>query len=423
MDSSALPENTELPKFGQSWEQVQARLCEFQAMDLDPQHMRLLTGIHKGDEEVEKVRKQAFNMYFDSNGITADWEPGLGRMQAEVLAFTVSLLGGGTTGCANITSGGSESIFCAMHAAREWARATKPQLGEPYGIVMPRTAHAAFDKAAHYLGMEMTRVPTGADYRADVAAMRDAIRPNTAIVVGSAPSWGLGLLDPIQEIAALAREHGLWMHTDCCVGGFLLPFMERLGVKIAPYDFRVEGVCSVSADIHKHGYGAKPCSTVSFRDEELQQYHFTGVAIDNWQSGMYKTHGLVGSRPGAAVAAAWAVMNYLGEDGYVDITRRAFDVKNRLVAGLESIEDFWCLKNESLLIPFRSETLDMLNVFGGLVERGYFPWGTFDPMFCHPSGEPVGDLPVDMFLDDMREIGKGVREGTITAAALAKYIG
>jgi glutamate/tyrosine decarboxylase-like PLP-dependent enzyme len=163
-------------------------------------------------------------------------------------------------------------------------------------------------------------------------------------------------------------------------------------------------------------------SAVSYRSEELQEFHYVGVAIDDWQSGMYKTHGVVGSRPGSAVAAAWAVMSVLGEDGYLDLTRRAVGAKNLLVSGIETIEDFRVLRNESLLVPFRSETLEMLNVFGGLVERGYFPWGTFEPIYVHPSAEPVDDVVIESFLDDLREVGAGVREGTVTAEALATYI-
>ena len=182
-------------------------------------------------------------------------------------------------------------------------------------------------------------------------------------------------------------------------------------------------VCSISADLHKHGYAAKPASTVSYRSQEFQDYHYVGVGIDDWQSGMYRTHGVVGSRPGSSVAAAWAVMSVLGEDGYVDLTRRALEAKQRLVQGIEAIEDFGVLRNESLLIPFRSETLNMLNVFGGLVERGYFPWGTFDPIYVHPSAEPVADVVIESFLKDLMEIAAGVRDGSITAQALATYIG
>ncbi|MCG8401999.1 MAG: aminotransferase class V-fold PLP-dependent enzyme, partial [Firmicutes bacterium] len=347
-----------------------------------------MTGIHQGSQQVHELCQAAYNEYFHTNAVIAEMEPGLGRMQDDILRWTVDLLNGGTKGRANMMVGGSESIFCAVHAAREWARENLPNAKAPYQIVMPRTGHAAFDKAAHYLGLKMVRVPTGNDLRADVDALNKAITPNTIMIVGSAPCWGLGLMDPIPAIAAIAEQHNLWMHVDCCVGGFLLPFMERLDVDVPVFDFRLKAVHSISADLHKHGFAAKPASTVLYRSEDLQHYHNTGVAIENWQSGMYKSHGVVGSRPGSAVAAAWAVMSYLGEEGYMDITRRTLAIKERMIAGIEDIEDFQVLRNESLLVPFRSNSLDMLNVFGGLVERGYFPWGTFDPMYVHPSAEP-----------------------------------
>ncbi len=414
------------PDKGRTWSKVEADLDAFRLSDVasSPTN-RLMTAIHMGDDSIHEICQRAYNKYFHSNAVLAELEPGLGRMQEEVLGWTVDLLNGNSTdseGRANMTSGGSESIFCAVHAAREWAKANLPSAKPPYRIVMPKTGHAAFDKAAHYQGLEIVRVPVGSDLRADVAALEAAVTRDTIMLVGSAPCWGFGLMDAIPEIGAVAERHGLWLHVDCCVGGFLLPFLERLGHDIAPFDFRVPAVCSISADLHKHGYAAKPASTVSYRSQELQDYHYVGVAIDDWQSGMYKTHGVVGSRPGSSVAAAWAVMSVLGEDGYLDLTRRALAVKTRLVAGIEAVEDFRVLANESLLVPFRSETLDMLNVFGGLVERGYFPWGTFEPIYVHPSAEPVDDVVIDSFLGDLGEVGAGVRAGTITAQALATYI-
>ncbi len=419
-----MSEATRFPAKGRDWSEVESDLDRFRASDVafSPTN-RLMTGIHIGDHSVHEVCRRAYDKYFHTNAMLAEMEVGMGRMQREVLAWTVDLLNGGPDGRANMTSGGSESIFCAVHAAREWAKDQLPKAEPPYQIVMPRTGHAAFDKAAHYQGLDLVRVPVGRDLRADVEALEAAVTPNTIMVVGSAPCWGFGLVDPIPEIGAMADRHGLWMHVDGCVGGFLLPFLERLGEEIPTFDFRVAAVRSISADLHKHGYAAKPASTVSYRSKELQDYHYVGVAIDDWQSGMYKTHGVVGSRPGSSVAAAWAVMSVLGEDGYLDLTRRALEAKSRLVAGIETIEDFRVLRNECLLVPFRSETLEMLNVFGGLVERGYFPWGTFDPLYVHPSAEPVDDVVIEAFLKDLLEVGAGVRDGTINAQALATYIG
>ena len=426
MDSEdpVMTKPTPFPKTTRTWSEVESDLDDFKNQDLFSRpNNRLMVGIHKGDDAVHEVCRRAYNKYFHTNGVLAEMEQGLGQMQSDVLGWTVDLLNGGPEGCANMMTGGSESIFCAVHAAREWARVNLPAAKEPYEIVMPATAHAAFDKAAHYLGLKLTRVPTGADFRADVDAIEEAVTANTIMMVASAPCWGFGRVDPVPELASVAERHGLWLHVDCCVGGFLLPFMERLGIPLPVFDFRLEAVYSISADLHKHGYAAKPASTVSYRSKELQTYHYTGVAISDWQSGLYLSHGVVGSRPGSAVATAWAVMSYLGEEGYVDLTRRLFAVKERMVAGIEEIEDFRVLQNESLLVPFRSETLSMLNVFGGLVERGYFPWGTFEPMYVHPSAEIVENCVIEQFLHDLAEIGSGVRTGAISAEGIATYIG
>ncbi|MCP4125383.1 MAG: aspartate aminotransferase family protein, partial [Bacteroidetes bacterium] len=310
-----------LPEKGLSTDEISKKLRELKQQDLNDEKLRLLTGMHQGDENVKQVCQDAYNLFFHNNAFIAAYEDGQKQILSELRQMTVEILNGGDEGCVNITTGGSESIFCAMHAAREWAKATKPDVQQPYHIVLSRSAHAAFDKAAHSLGMEVSRVAWKEDYRADVETMEAAIQANTIAIVGSAPMWGFGLVDPIAEIGELAQKYNLWMHSDCCVGGYLLRWMEELGCEIPTWDFRVPGVYSISADLHKHGYAAKPCSTVLYRNQELQNYHWTGVDITDWQSGSYKTEGVAGSRPFASTASAWAVMKHLGHEGWLDITR------------------------------------------------------------------------------------------------------
>jgi len=249
--------------------------------------------------------------------------------------------------------------------------------------------------------------------------MENAIGPNTIAMVGSAPNWPFGTIDPIEELAQVAQNHGLWFHSDCCVGGYINPWLLKLGYPIPLYDFRVPGVFSISADLHKHGYAAKPCSTVLYRSEALQNYHWN--VVEDWPVGHYQTQSLTGSRPAGAVAAAWAVMKYLGEDGYMALAKRSMAVKESLVQGIESIEDFKCVDNETLIILYSSPSLDMFCVLGGLVEKGYFPLGTFNPPQVQLDAEPVSDEVVDAYLADLKEIAKGVKDGSITAQALIKY--
>ncbi len=416
--------NLMFPTSGRSWTEIERELDELRALDSFAQpRNRIMTGIHRGSAETHEVCKAAYMKFFHSNGILADMEPGgLGRMQSEVLQWTADLLNGGPDAKAAMMTGGTESIFCAMHAAREWARETRPDIKEPYEIVAPWSIHATFSKGAHYLGMRVVRTPLGPDLRADLSAMEAAVSANTVMLAGSAPSWGFGLVDPIEEIAAIARKRDLWMHVDACVGGFLLPFMERCGERIPAWDFRVAGVKSISADLHKHGYAAKPASTVVFRNDALHDFNHRGVMIDDWQSGAYVCHGFVGSRPGSAIAAAWSVMSFLGEEGYTRLTQDLIRTRNDMIRRIEQIDDFRVLRNQSLMMPFRSESLDMLKVLGGLVDRGYFPWGTLQPTYVHPSAEPVEASIVDQFIEDLTEVAKGVRSGVITSEALAAYI-
>lgn len=410
-----------LPVKGIEWEEIKTSLKEFKNSDHPEMKNRLLSGIHKGDEKIHEICRNAFNLYFHGNAFLGSHEQGMAQMQKEVLEMAVGILNGGDEGRANMTTGGTESIFCAMHAAREWAKENRPEIKGPYEMITPWTAHAAFEKAAHYLGIEMKRIDCHENYRADVQAMEEAITENTIIIMGSAPCWGLGLIDPIPQIAEIAVKHNLWMHSDCCVGGYLLPWIEKLGYySIPPYDFRVPGVCSISADLAKHGYAAKPASTVLFRSEKLQKYN--PVPVDDWQSGHYETHGMVGTRPAGSIASAWAVMHYLGEEGYLDVTRRSLEIKERMIKEIEAIDGLECMRNECLLIPIGSESIEMINVFGGMVEKGYFPFGTLDPLMLHVSAENVGDEVIELFLKDLREVAEGVKAGTVTAEALARYM-
>lgn len=411
------------PAQGRDWSSIESDLDEMLSNGLwsHPQGP-LMMGIHGGSEATHHVIEKAYMKFFHQNALIAEADPlAMGKMQNEVLGWTASLLNGGAQARAAMMTGGTEAIFCALHAARQWARQTKPEIREPFEIVAPWSIHATFEKGAHYLDMKVVRVPIGDDYRADPIAMADAVTANTIMVAGSAPSWGIGLVDPLEEIAKIARTHDLWMHVDACIGGFLLPFMERCGETIPLWDFRIPEVCSISADLHKHAYAAKPASTVTFKNQTLYDYNHQGVAISNWQSGMYKAHGFVGSRPGSAVAAAWAVLSFLGEAGYCDLTRSLLARRDVMIEGIESIHDFWVLKNHCLMLPFRSDTLDMMKVLGGLVERGYFPWGTIEPLFVHPSAEPVDESIISGFLKDLSEVATGVLNNEITADAMASY--
>jgi glutamate/tyrosine decarboxylase-like PLP-dependent enzyme len=284
------------------------------------------------DAELERLHEAVAAEYLHENYLNPFAFPSLLRMEREVVAMGADLLHGNPRS-GKLTSGGTESLFLAVQVARDHARAARG-ITEPR-IVLPSTAHPAFAKACHYLDVEEVRIPVGADGRADVAATLAAVDPSTALVVGSAPCYPFGVVDPIPELAALAAAEGALCHVDACLGGWLLPFLERLGEPIPPWDFRVEGVTSVSADVHKYGWCFKGASLLVHRDEDqLRRQYFL---FDGWPGGLYGSATTAGTRPAAPIAAAWATVSHLGLDGYLRLADQVRAVAHRFRDGIDGI--------------------------------------------------------------------------------------
>jgi glutamate/tyrosine decarboxylase-like PLP-dependent enzyme len=242
-----------LPERGRPWDALALEMAALKRDDLDWRRGRHAAFVWHADEEVERVAREAYALFMTENGLGLRVFPSLRRMESDVVAMVAGLVGGGDAVRGHMTSGGTESIFLAAHAAREWARRQRPDVTAPE-IVAAFSAHPAIDKAAHYLGMRVVRVPTAPDFRADVAATAAAITPRTVMVYASAPAYSLGLVDPVAALGALARERSLWLHVDACVGGVLGPFVRDLGYPVPPFGLDLPGVSSLSADLHKSGY-------------------------------------------------------------------------------------------------------------------------------------------------------------------------
>ncbi|HEX4491372.1 MAG TPA: aminotransferase class V-fold PLP-dependent enzyme [Acidimicrobiia bacterium] len=321
-----------LPSHGRSFDDVLAELHARKERDARWRDGRTFGLVYDGGEEVEAVGAAAAALYLHDNALNTIAFPSLGAMQSEVVRITADLLHGDEQVAGFMTSGGTESILMAVLAARERG-AQERDIDEPE-IVLANTAHAAFHKAAHVFGLQVQSVPVRDDYCADVDAMRAAITRNTVLVVGSAPQYPQGVIDPIADLAAIASDAGANFHVDACMGGYVLPFMERLGYEIPPWDFRVDGVTSMSADLHKLGYTPKGASVILHRTKELRRYQT--FAFTDWLGGFYASPNLAGTRPGAPMAAAWAVLQRLGVDGYLDLTRRMLDARDRMVAAVRA---------------------------------------------------------------------------------------
>jgi sphinganine-1-phosphate aldolase len=357
--------------------------------------------VYRVDDEVSGVLQEAYTMFFSENGLNPMAFPSLRKFETEVVAMTAALLGGDEQASGTMTSGGTDSLLMAVLAAREWARLHRPHVTEPE-MLLPASAHPAFDKAAHYFGVKAVRIPVGPDLRADVEAMRQAITSRTILMVGSAPSYPHGVVDPIEPLAAAARSVGILFHTDACVGGFVLPFVRRLGYPVPGFDFSVPGVTSISADLHKYAYAAKGASVILYRTPELRRGQF--FATVDWSGGIYASPGLSGTRPGGAIAAAWAVLNFLGEEGYLRITDTVMKTADKIHQGIEAIPDLQVLSNpEMSVMAIASERLNIYEVADEMAERGWHIDRQQFPPSLHLTVNYAHAAVVDQFLQDLSD--------------------
>lgn len=319
------------PRNGRPAEEILEEVRLERADDLDWRGGRAFSLVYNVDDpELEALQHEIASSFLHENALNPFRYRTLLRMEAEVVDMACSLFGA-TTG--SMSSGGTESIFLAVQTARDTARARgvmAPQL------ICAETAHPAFAKACSYLDVEQVRLPARSDGRADPDRFADAVDERTALVVVSAPCYPFGVIDPIAEIARMAADRGLLCHVDACLGGYLLPWWERLGEPVPPWDFRVEGVTSLSADIHKYGYAYKGASTILYRDPDLYQRQI--FMYDSWPGGLYASSTSAGTRPGPPIAGAWATMTHLGEDGYLRLADRVRTAMRGFTAGIASVD-------------------------------------------------------------------------------------
>ena len=316
-----------MPVSGIPWDALQEQLIELKSNDVDWARGKAAVFVHYAGEKALSVAKQAYALYFSENGLGKRAFPSLERLERDVIDMGLDLLNGPPSSTGFMTTGGTESIFMAVKAARDRFLTVRHPSRTPE-IILAQSAHPAFDKAAHFLRLKTIRTPLSEEFCADPSEFQKHINENTAMIVGSAPAYPHGVIDPIESLAGLAQEHAIWMHVDACVGGYFAPFVRMLGVDLPEFDFNVPGVSSISADLHKYGYTAKGASTLFFVDASLAKY--ADYHFEDWPRGVYHTQTLVGTRPGGAIAAAWAVMNYLGIDGYKEVARRITDCREYL---------------------------------------------------------------------------------------------
>ncbi|MBW3668221.1 MAG: aminotransferase class V-fold PLP-dependent enzyme [Actinobacteria bacterium] len=403
-----------LPEHGLTTAEIVAALDAKRTRDARWHEGRTFGLVFDGGPEVHEVAEAVAAMFLHENALNTGAFPSLGEIQAEVVGICAELFHAPPTAAGFMTSGGTESILMAVKAARERGKAERG-ITDPH-MVLPASAHAAFHKGAHYFGVRTTTVPVAPDWRADVDAMADALTDDTVLVVGSAPQYPQGVIDPIPELAALAAEAGASCHVDACMGGFVLPFMERLGSPMAPWDFRVPGVTTISADLHKLGYVPKGASVILHRTKELRRYQT--FVFDGWLGGLYASPAMQGTRPALPMACAWAVLHRLGMEGYLRLTRATIDAAERIRAGIAGIDGLAVLGRPDAhmhAITASDPATDVFAVGDALGEGGWYHDKQSPPPSLHATVS-AGNAPVvEEYLADLRactDTARGREAGT-----------
>jgi glutamate/tyrosine decarboxylase-like PLP-dependent enzyme len=387
-----------LPPTGRDRQEILAELAAIAAQEDHIWETGQVSGtIYHGGRDHYAFLNQVFALFSHMNLLQRDMCPSGTKFEGEVIAMVANVLNAPAVRqhnpqdevCGVITSGGSDSIQSAMLVYRDWARAEKG-ITQPE-MVVPTTIHPAFEKGAHYFGIQLIKVPVGEDYRADVDAMRSQITPNTIALAGSAANYPHGIIDPLEELSNLALEHAIGFHVDGCLGGFILPWIERLGYPLPVFDFRLPGVTSMSCDTHKWGYSLKGTSVVLYRNHNLRRYQY--FTTSEWAGGMYISPTFQGSRSAGLSAAAWAAMVAIGEEGYLGAARGIMNAADTIRAGIASIPEIKIIGETTFVIGMTSDEVDIYHVNDYLRIKGWRMNGLQNPPGFHfcmtgPQSQP-----------------------------------
>ncbi|MEM3731616.1 MAG: aspartate aminotransferase family protein [Candidatus Bathyarchaeia archaeon] len=401
------------PKRGLSKEEILQKLKEYAAGDLDPYSGRLFTiAFESGIEEMREVAFEAIKKFAFKNMLDFTEFPSMINMEKDIIDYTVSLMNGDDQVVGTFTFGGTESVFLAVKAARDSFLLKKGSITIPE-IVMPVTGHPCYDKAAEYMGLKVKRVKIDKEtFTSDPNAINEAITEDTAMIVGSAPNWPFGTIDPIKDLADIAVDKGIWLHVDACVGGFVLPFMKRLGEKVPDFDFGIEGVSSISMDPHKYAYTPIGASIVLFRKKFYKM--FSQFSNLRWPGYPIVNPAVLSSRSEALLAAAWATMHYLGEEGYLDLARKIISAKNKIVKGFR--EAGYSVMGEPSVIAAFTSKINLFKLSDEMAKKG---WNLLPqkgiasmniPPSLHVTITPIHEKTADLMVSDLKECTEIVKK-------------
>lgn len=392
------------PQESISAETLKSTMHDVQLKDARWQDGKTFSMVFYPGAEVAQIQQEAYRQFFFENGLNPSAFPSLRKFETEVVAMSADLVHGDAEVVGNMTSGGTESILCAVKAAKEWAL-EKHALRKTTAVfqpemIVPLSAHPAFDKAANYFGIKIHHAPLRADFRVDVDEVGKLVNENTILIVGSAPAYPHGVIDPIEALGKLALEKNLLLHVDACVGGYILPFVEELGYPIPPFDFRVQGVTSMSMDLHKYGYITKGASVVLYHNSALRKKQY--FVYEGWPGGIYASPSVVGSRGGGAVAAAWAALHFLGRGGYLKMAKEVMQAADAIMKRVEETDGIHIVgKPDACVFAISSDKLDIFGIGDELTLKGWHIDRQQNPASLHFTISYGNTAHVHSFLSDL----------------------
>ena len=394
-----------IPKTGKSPGSIFQALNDFKKDDPQWSEGLIFSLVYYLGEEHRKLLSDAYSLYMFENGLNMMAFKSLKKMETEVLQMSAALMDGDDKTVGTMTSGGTESILMAVKTYRDRKKVSAPE------IIAPESVHVAFNKACDYFGVKMRRARLDSEFRVDLEHVRSLINSNTIAIVGSAPQYPQGVIDPIVELGKLALEKKVPLHVDACVGGFLLPFLEMNGVKIPPWNFKVPGVTSISADIHKYGFAPKGASVILYKDMSYLKHQF--FIYENWSGGVYASAAMPGTKSGGSIAGAWAVLNHFGEGGYCDLAKRTYAVTQRFLAGIRAIPSLKILGNPDMSVFAYTSSDSAVNIYAvgdEMQKRGWLINKQQNPECLHAMITPIHEKSVEPFLKDLAESVEHVRK-------------
>ncbi len=400
------------PQQGKSRDDILSSLQARKEHDVPWEDGRVFAYIYDAGEEAEQLLKDAFSMYLMENGLDPTSFPSCMELEKEVIGMAVDLVNGGDDATGTFTSGGTESILLSLKTTRDYYREVRPDITEPE-ILMATTAHPAFHKACAYFDLKAVVVEVDDDFCAIPKAMETAITSNTILMVGSAPSYAHGAIDPIVELGQIALQHELRFHVDCCVGGMYLPFAKELGYDIPDFDMSVPGVTQLSMDFHKWGYAAKGASCILYKDRGFRRHQIFSYA--NWTGYAVINPGVTSTKGGGPIAACWAILNFIGREGYLKLVNTSQEASAKIVQAVEEIEGLEMMgKAQINMLAMRATDFNIFPVAEEMKERGWF----IQPQFGFANSSENIHLSVgyhnahqiDEFVRDLKEVVPAVRE-------------